>query len=111
VKLVPKNDWVLVRLDPIPTTRGSLVVLEDTSANLIRTATVVATGPGKRVEDRRIPVGVESGEKVAFSRWHLEHKSGKQRSSLLAEFGADLGLIRGSDILFAYPAGQEIQIG
>lgn len=106
----PHGDWVLVHLDPFKKKAGSILVVEDSSANLIRTGTVVSVGHGRKVEHHRIPVGVEKGEKVAFSRWHLEHKSGKQLTSLLEGFGEDLGLIRAGDILFAFPAGEEIDI-
>ncbi len=107
----PLSDWILVRLDKFEENRGSIIILEDSSANPILTGTVEAVGPGRKIEDRKAPVGVEKGEKVAFLRWHLEHKSGKQRSSFLSDLGEDLALIRAADVLFAFSASEGVRIG
>ena len=109
--LRPHNDWVLVKIDQFPESRNGIVILEDTTANKVRTATVLSVGPGKRskVTGERIPVTVEKGEKVAFFRWNLEHQNGKRVTSFLEGFGEDLGLIRANDILVAGREGMQIE--
>jgi len=109
--ITPVNDWVLVKMDPFPEKKGSIIVLEDSTANIIRTGTVMAVGKGKTTPEGRVRPDVECGEKVAFLRWHLEHKTGKQITSFLEGMGDDLGLIKAADILFAYPAGETIEVG
>jgi co-chaperonin GroES (HSP10) len=97
----PLHDWVLVKIDPFPEERNGIVLLKDSTANTVHTALVVAHGK---------KAGVERGEKVAFLRWHLEHKPGQATSQALKELGEDLGLIRSADILFAFPAGEKIEV-
>lgn len=108
--ITPLSDWVLVELDPFDDKRAGSIILVSDSDQRVRTATVRAVGLGKKVEDHRVPVGVEVGEKVAFLRWHLEHKNGKQMSAALEGFGENLGLIRANDILFAYVAGENVRV-
>lgn len=107
----PMNDWVLVNIDPLPNKKGSIFVLEDSTVNTVRTGTVVSTGRGKKTSTGVIPTGLEKGEKVAFFRWNLEHKNGQQISAFLEGIGEELGLIKASDILFAYSAHENIEVG
>lgn len=106
----PLNDWILVRLDPFAERYGALVLTQDNARNNVRTATVLAIGKGKRRGMAREPVGVHVGEKVAFLRWHLEHGSGKSTTSVLNTLGEDLGLVKGEDILFAFPPGTHVEV-
>jgi co-chaperonin GroES (HSP10) len=101
----PLQDYVLVALDPLPKTMGSLFLPDGASAaERVRTATVIRTGPGRWSRDgrRRLPLGVESGERVAFFRENLEHQQGKTTQHVLRDLGGDLGLIRSPDILYAW---------
>lgn len=112
MSLRPLSDYILVRIDPLPEeTKGGIVLVADNSVSNVRSGTVLRVGPG-RVNNRghRIPIGVEPGERVAFLRWHLEHQSGKRITSFLAGLGEDLGLIRGPDVLFAYPPSMKVEI-
>lgn len=112
MKVQPLHDWVLVQMDKFDTIKQGIIVLEDSSLNTIRTGTVLATGKGKfTATGARGPLGVEMGEKVAFYRWNMEHKSGKQVTTFLEGVGDDVGMIRVSDILFAFPAGEKVQVG
>ena len=108
----PCHDSLLVKMDPIPEKQGSLIILEDSSPNRVRTGQGLKVGPGVRNEKtgERTPVGIEQGEKVAFFRWNLEHQNGKRIASFLEAFGEDLGLIRARDILLAWAPGEEVQI-
>ena len=107
----PINDWVLVKMDDLPEQRGGILLTVDSSANTVRTATVLKVGKGKRTGEGyyRHP-GVKPGEKVAFFRWHQEHKPGKQLAAYMAEVGDDLGLLKAEDILFAYDATDNIEV-
>lgn len=108
----PINDWLVVKLDPLEDRMlGDIILLADSSANIIRTGVVVACGPGRYAtgSSKRAPICVDVGEKVAFLRWHLEHKTGKQVMSFLEGVGEDLALIRSTDVLIAYTG--DVQVG
>ena len=106
----PMNDWVLVQMDPLPEKHGSILVLEDSSANTVRTGLVVGVGKGRKTEGGYRTPDIAQGERVAFFRWNLEHKSGKQITTFLEGMGEDLGLIKAADILFAYPGDQHVEV-
>lgn len=94
---------MLVRLDPLPEKSGS-IFLVGSGEERLRTATVLRVGPGRWEGDasKRVPIGVEPGEKVAFWRENLEHQAGKQMMGVLADLGEDLGMIRARDVLYVY---------
>jgi chaperonin GroES len=97
VKVRPINDWILVKLDPINTQVGSIIIPEGVDN---RTATVVSTGPGKELKTGvRQPTGVELGDRVLFSRACGEHLQGKR---LLRELGDDTLLLKPEDILVVF---------
>lgn len=107
-RVSPRNDWVLVEMDPIPETRGSLILPH---GDRVRKGTVLAVGKGRYDEKGvRQPVGLEPGERVAFFREHLEHKQGKAILHILKDFGEDIGLIRANDILFAFVGDVEVTV-
>lgn len=107
----PINDYVLLELDPLPEkTKSGIILPGDSAGEKIRTGTVLRVGPGKWSGNHRVPVGVEPGEKVAFLRWHLEHKIGKTVTGFLANLGENQGVIRKDDILFAFLAGEKVEI-
>jgi hypothetical protein len=99
------NDWVLVRLDPLPEKLGSILL---PSKGHIYTATVLSAGPGAEIpldhnrpeKKRFFPIDVRAGEKVAFLRWAVEGQQGKAVRSTFEELGADIALIKERDILF-----------
>jgi len=110
VHVVPLRDWIVVKLDPLPgVSKGGIILPEGTSGmERIRTGTVLRVGPGtwrwlkKEKKDVRVPVGVEPGEGVAFFRENLEHQQGKQVTAIVQELEEDTGMIRASDILYAF---------
>lgn len=101
----PMNDWVLVRMDPLPEKIGSILL---PSKGSIYTATVLAVGPGAEIsldhnhpeKKRFFPTDVRSGERVAFLRWAVESQQGKAVRSTFEDLGADHALIKERDILF-----------
>lgn len=112
--LQPWQDYVLVQLDPLleKSTTSGIIILKDTTANVVRTGVVLRKGPGRlSPKGNRIPVGLERGEKIAFLRWHLEHQTGKQVMGHLQELGDDLALVREPDVLFAYLAHEHVEVG
>jgi co-chaperonin GroES (HSP10) len=110
VSVSPLFDLVLVKLDKVPERRGMILVTPDSQLNNIRTAKVLAVGRGRKIGHHRAPNGVEPGEKVAFFRWHMEHKTGKQLTAFLEELEDNTALIRSADILFAYPEGTHVEV-
>ena len=112
MNFTPLHDWILVKMDPFPEKQGSIIILEDSSPNRVRTGTALLVGRGviSKKTGERLPVGIEQGERVAFFRWNLEHQNGKRVTAFLEGIGEDLGLIRAKDILLAWPAGEEISI-
>lgn len=108
MKVRPMNDWVLVRLDPMPKTVGSIVMPDIVSARDTHTATVISTGPGRSLPGgARAPMEVQEGDKVCFHRWNLEHKNGKAIGHVLEEMGEDVALVKEADILFVWPPDEE----
>lgn len=101
----PMNDWVLIRMDPLPEKLGSIVL---PSKGHVRTATVLDVGPGADISldhnkpeaKRFITTDVKVGEKIAFLRWAVESQQGTQLASTFEELGADIALIKERDILF-----------
>lgn len=101
----PKNDWILVRTDPLPEKNGSILL---PSKGTTYTATVLAVGPGAEIpldhnqpeKKRFISTDVKPGEKIAFLRWAIESQQGKAVGSTFEDLGADIALIKERDILF-----------
>lgn len=113
----PMNDWVLIKTDPLPEQRGSILL---PNKGEIYTATVLAVGPGAEIqldhskpdEKRYIPTSVKPGEKVAFLRWVIENLQNRAMRSTLEDLGADIALIKERDILFILeiPPGEKIEL-
>lgn len=95
-------------MEPIPEKIGSLYTVH---GDRVRMGTVLAVGPGRYTDlGKRIPIGVEKGERIAFFRENLEHQQGKQLLAALQDLGDDLGMLRGPDVLFVVAPGAEIQL-
>lgn len=96
------NDWVHIRLDPDDEKVGSLFKPQGAYDHILRTAEVLAVGPGKRCKDvdAREPVGVEPGEGVVFIRFVAD--STKTAQSIQATLGENEALIRLGDIMLVY---------
>lgn len=100
----PLHDWLLVKLDPLPTATRSGIFLPQgtTGEENQRTGTVLRVGPGGKSKGAVQPVGVEPGERIAFFRANLEHQQGKELVRVLEELEEDTGMIRASDVLFVF---------
>lgn len=105
------GNWLLVLLDPDPVdkfTAGGLLVPQTATDNIMRTGTIVRVGPGKwadkpvkkgSTEYRRMPLGVEVGERVLFVKFAVTHTETSKRIQQIV--GKDFGFIQPSDILLA----------
>ncbi len=71
VNVRPLEDKVLVTLNESESTTASGLVIPDTAKEKPSQGTVVAVGPGKRSETtgELIPVDVEAGQIVLFSKY------------------------------------------
>lgn len=85
--LQPLGDRVLVELLDEETTTASGIVLPDTAKEKPQKGTVVAVGLGEKDEDGdRIPVDVEVGDVVIFSKYGgTEIKDGADEYLILRE--------------------------
>jgi co-chaperonin GroES (HSP10) len=93
----PLNDWILVKLEPIETQIGSIIVPMGVA---YRRAVVLATGPGTELPSgHRQPTGVEPGDRIIFHRAHGEHKQGR---TLIKELGGEMLLLKPIDVLVVY---------
>ena len=94
------RDRVVLKLDPVPEIRGSIII--PNQDHRIRTGVVQSTGPGREKKNgTREPTDVQPGERVAFLYMNLEHSQGEQITKALQELGEDLVSIQDRDILFA----------
>lgn len=112
MNLDPQQDVVIVEMDPLTDqNRNGVIVLRDTSAQKIRTATIKKVGPGRRnpKTGERIPLDVKEGDRVAFFRWHQEHKQGQALSKFFGELGDNMAMIRQADILFTFTGELRIE--
>jgi chaperonin GroES len=69
VKIDPLVDRVVVRsLEPTELTRGGLFIPESVSEKP-RQGEVVAVGPGRFVDGKRVPMDVKVGDKVLYGKY------------------------------------------
>ncbi|MGH2720974.1 MAG: co-chaperone GroES [Actinomycetota bacterium] len=67
--LRPLGDRVLVRPEEGEETLPSGLVLPDTAKEKSQEGTVVAVGPGQYWEGKRIPLDLQAGDRVIFSKF------------------------------------------
>ncbi len=70
VNIKPLEDRVLVQIVEAETTTQSGLVIPDSAKEKPQEATVIAVGPGRWADDDdRIPMDVQVGDTVVFSRY------------------------------------------
>ncbi len=71
MKLKPLDDRIVVKPNEAETQTASGLVIPDTAKEKPQQGTVVAVGPGKRAESsgELIPVGIEEGQTVLYSKY------------------------------------------
>jgi co-chaperonin GroES (HSP10) len=102
--VIPKNDRILVKMDPLPEKVGGGILFrpnDEAHDSIMGTGVVVATGPGKypKKGGKRVPVGVEPGEGVVFIRYLEKTKTNQQ---LQHHLNREEILIQPNDILLVY---------
>lgn len=115
-KVRPLHDWILVKRDP-PQPRSSIIVSPNDEGSAVRTGTVLRTGGGKVMTNGTVvPLEVVPGDRIAFLRWHHEHRPGKASTQVLKELAAEIGdaddvvLVRENDILFAFDGNLKVDV-
>jgi chaperonin GroES len=90
VKVNPLADRVVVRaLEDTETMRGGLYI-PDTAKEKPQQGEVVAVGPGKFEDGKRVPMDVKAGDKVLFAKYG---------GSEVTVDGEQLLILRESDVL------------
>ena len=87
VNIKPLEDKILVQANEAETTTASGLVIPDTAKEKPQEGTVVAVGPGRWNEDgdERIPLDVNVGDRVIFSKYGgTEIKHGGQEYLILS---------------------------
>jgi chaperonin GroES len=71
MKLKPLDDRIVVKPNEAETQTASGLVIPDTAKEKPQQGTVLAVGPGKRAETsgELIPVGIEEGQTVLYSKY------------------------------------------
>ena len=115
MKIHPLHDWVVMKCDPHQP--KSTIIEMPKNESSIRTGTVLEVGPGKYHTgnpEQRVPVGVVVGDRLAFLRWHQEHRPGqavvKALADLSEQLGADVCMIRQADILFTFDGDVRVDV-
>lgn len=115
MKLRLLSDWILVKCDPFQ--QKSSIIEMVTNESPVRTGTVLDVGPGRWLNEKkavRVPIDVGPLARVAFLRWHQEHRPGKAVVHALAdlseELGAEVCLIRQNDILFSFTGDVKVDL-
>ena len=97
----PLQDWLTVKLDPLPETTQSGLFLSASAQERQRSGTVLRIGPGRpSTTARRKPMEVSPGDRIVFFRENLEHSQGKAMTRLMHELEENTGMIRMVDILY-----------
>lgn len=69
VNIKPLEDRVLVKISEAETTTASGLVIPDSAKEKPQEGTVVAAGPGRFADDKRVPMDVKEGDTVVFSKY------------------------------------------
>jgi chaperonin GroES len=90
MKLVPLEDRVVVKVLEEEERTASGLVLPDTAKEKPQKAKVISVGPGRYDGDDLIPIGIDEGDIVIFSKYG---------GTEVKVDGEDLLILRASDIL------------
>ncbi|AZA09928.1 MULTISPECIES: co-chaperone GroES [Corynebacterium] len=69
VQIKPLEDRVLVKISEAETTTASGLVIPDSAKEKPQEGVVVAAGPGRFADDKRVPMDVKEGDTVVFSKY------------------------------------------
>ena len=69
VNIKPLEDKILVQANEAETTTASGLVIPDTAKEKPQEGTVLAVGPGRFEDGARVPLDVNVGDKVIYSKY------------------------------------------
>ena len=69
VQIKPLEDRIVVQASEAETTTASGLVIPDTAQETPQEGKVIATGPGRWEEGKRIPLDVSVGDTVLYSKY------------------------------------------
>ena len=69
VKIQPLEDRIVVQANEAETTTASGLVIPDTAKEKPQEGTVLAVGPGRWEDGKRIPLDVKVGDVVLYSKY------------------------------------------
>lgn len=110
----PLSDWIVVRRFPAQQRSALVELVGDHATSSIRTGEVLRVGPGRPHDSGVLePMNVAVGDRVAFYRWHQEHRPGKNALVALqaaSEEEGDVVMLRQADILFTFTGDVQVDI-
>ena len=69
VNIKPLEDRIVVQANEAETTTASGIVIPDTAKEKPQEGTVIAVGPGRWEDGKRIPLDVKEGDVVVYSKY------------------------------------------
>ena len=69
VAIKPLEDLILVQANEAETTTASVLVIPDTAKEKPQEGEVVAVGPGRFEDGKRVPMDVAVGDRVIYSKY------------------------------------------
>ena len=69
VAIKPLEDRIVVQASEAETTTASGLVIPDTAKEKPQEGTVLAVGPGRYEDGQRVPLDVQVGDKVLYSKY------------------------------------------
>lgn len=69
VKIKPLEDRIVVQANEAETTTASGIVIPDTAKEKPQEGTVIAVGPGRFEDGQRVPLDVNVGDTVMYSKY------------------------------------------
>ncbi|HVM26053.1 MAG TPA: co-chaperone GroES [Mycobacteriales bacterium] len=69
VAIKPLEDRIVVQASEAETTTASGIVIPDTAKEKPQEGTVLAVGPGRFEDGNRVPLDVQVGDKVLYSKY------------------------------------------
>ncbi|HVF05794.1 MAG TPA: co-chaperone GroES [Frankiaceae bacterium] len=69
VNIKPLEDRIVVQANEAETTTASGIVIPDTAKEKPQEGTVIAVGPGRWEDGKRIPLDVKEGDTVVYSKY------------------------------------------
>ena len=69
VSIKPLEDRIVVQANEAETTTASGIVIPDTAKEKPQEGTVIAVGPGRWEDGKRIPLDVKEGDTVVYSKY------------------------------------------